>query len=149
MQITHIRTTAVNPCTLVFALFALIMPHAHAVSPEAVSQVIDRMTAAYGGRALQELASISSYADRRLAWPGQGQTSAFVEYVHDRQLKHFDLKSRQGSVERWIDQNGNVYHNRYVVDQSGGAVIDYFEMSVERNEAAFFDFFSLSDAEVQ
>ncbi|MEO0366608.1 MAG: hypothetical protein AAF265_14090 [Pseudomonadota bacterium] len=109
-----------------------------------VQSVLDRITESYGGEALLALQSVETWADRRLAWPGQGQTADFVEFVHDRHHKHFDVQDKTGSVERWIDQNGNVYHNRYVIDDAGGAIIDYFNMTVQRNdERRYYDFFNV------
>ncbi|MEM7330050.1 MAG: hypothetical protein AAF437_15010 [Pseudomonadota bacterium] len=103
----------------------------------------DRVKQAYGDAALAQLKSVEIKIDRRLAWPGQGQTANFVEYVVDRQYKHLDLTAQTGSVERWIRQNGNIYHNRYVVDADGAASLDYFDMTIQRNaEAGYFDFFS-------
>lgn len=72
------------------------------IAPE-VQRVLDQIEHAYGGGDLRALRTVSLRADRRLAWPGQGQTADLVEFVHDRQHKHFDLKNRTGSVERWID----------------------------------------------
>ena len=56
-----------------------------------VQSVLDRITERYGGETLLALQSIETWADRRLAWPGQGQTADFVEFVHDRHHKHFDV----------------------------------------------------------
>ncbi|MEL7371581.1 MAG: MBL fold metallo-hydrolase [Myxococcota bacterium] len=96
-------------------------------SPEVVKDVIATAKQAYGGTKLERLRSVSIYSDRRLAWAGQGQTAAFVEFAVDKMIKHFDLKRRHGSVERWIRQTGNVYHNRYVVNAGGGMTLDYME----------------------
>jgi len=95
--------------------------------------VFERVTNSYGGKRLTEMKSISIESDRRLAWPGQGQTAAYVEFATDLNHKHFDLKRKMGSVERWIHQSGNVYHNRYIVTEDGGATIDYFQNSVTTN----------------
>lgn len=103
-----------------------------------IVDTLDRLETAYGGAALRNLKTLKIESDRRLAWPGQGQTADFVEFATDRMIKHFDLDARQGSVERWIAQSGNVYHNRYVIDGQGGASIDYFNMSVTRNDEASF-----------
>lgn len=108
-----------------------------------VSETLERISEAYGGEALQNLDTVSINIDRRLAWPGQGQTAGFVEYVTDRQHKTFDLVNQVGSVERWILQNGNAYHNRYVVDGDGPATIDYFDMTVDRpEEGSYFRSFA-------
>ncbi|WP_379552450.1 hypothetical protein [Qipengyuania sp. DGS5-3] len=104
---------------------------------------IERVVDAYGGQRLVQLRTISIDSDRRLAWPGQGQTAAFVEFEIDRVTKHFDLVSEHGSVERWTHQNGNVYHNRYVVTASGVSTIDYFDMTQTPSETGgYWQWFS-------
>ncbi len=99
-----------------------------------IDQAIARMTAAYGGDALKNLRTVSMKIDRRLAWTGQGQTADFVNFVSDRQHKVFDVQAQRGSVERWVNQNGSVFHNRFVVASDGAAVIDYFTMSKRPSE---------------
>ena len=100
---------------------------------QGVADVRLRLEKAYGGKSLRRLRTIRIRSDRRLAWMGQGQTSAFVEFATDRQHKYFDLRRRLGSVERWIHQTGNVYHNRYIVDREGAATIDYASMTYSRD----------------
>ena len=69
-----------------------------------------------------------------MAWPGQGQTGALVEYSEDRIRKHFDLENELGSVERWSHINGNVYHSRIVVDPSGAYITEYFDQTAQPSE---------------
>ena len=122
---------------LFFVLFCTVLTtpsHAQIDDEERVlSAVVERVSKSYGGKAMRSLRTVTIKSDRRLAWPGQGQTSLFVEHATDINHKHFDLKNQQGSVERWIHQNGNIYHNRYIVTKDGGATIDYFQSSIERN----------------
>ncbi|WP_209348266.1 MBL fold metallo-hydrolase [Pontixanthobacter sp. CEM42] len=103
-----------------------------------VDDVIDRLTAAYGGEALRDMSSASISSDRRLGWLGQGQTARFIEYESDNLRKHFDLKNERGSVERWTFQNGNVYHNRYVVTGQTATNIDYMSMTQSPSENGGF-----------
>lgn len=100
--------------------------------------VLARLEEAYGGARLRRLRSVRIESDRRLAWPGQGQSAEFVEYATDRMIKYFDLRRRRGSVERWTHQNGNVYHHRYIVDGDGEVTADYSEMTFTRNEEGSF-----------
>ncbi len=105
--------------------------------------VVDRLVAAYGGDALRDISSISISSNRRLAWLGQGQTGRFVEYESDNLRKHFDLKNERGSVERWTFQNGNVYHNRYVVTGETATNIDYMSMTQSPSEnGGFWEWYS-------
>ena len=83
------------------------------------------LIAAYGGDRLAELERIEIISQRGVAWPGQGQSAEFVEFADDRVIKQFDFRSRHGSVERWTLQNGNFYHGREIIGDSGLTVIDY------------------------
>ena len=142
MPICTTRAATFLSMFLIVIMTTPIEAKAQAFDDARVEQAIARMTTAYGGDALENLTSISLKIDRRLAWPGQGQTSDFVNYVADRQHKYFDLKAKHGSVERWVDQNGNVYHDRFAVDENGGAVIDYFAMTKrDTRENNYFRFF--------
>jgi len=52
------------------------------------------------------------------------------------------LKNQHGSVERWNKQNGNIYHNRYIVNDDGAQTLDYFEMTyTEDAEGTYFQSF--------
>ncbi|MDJ0643822.1 MAG: MBL fold metallo-hydrolase [Erythrobacter sp.] len=127
-----------------FSLLAILMIALGALPASAqtldarVAETIERLTLAYGGDALTSLSSVSIVSNRRLAWPGQGQTAGFVEFERDRLRKHFDLVREHGSVERWTYQNGNAYHNRYVVDQDGATALDYFDMTATPSERGGF-----------
>ena len=130
------------------AALLLVAGHSLAESSQPASvpadDVLDRLATAYGGKQLADLRSVTIESDRRLAWPGQGQTAGFVEYVTDRLTKHFDLENEAGSVERWTHQNGNVYHNRYVANGTGAFTIDYFDMSVEADrESGYWQSFNV------
>ncbi len=129
---------------LFLSFLAFVGTPAFAQSQNAeLDAAIERLTEAYGGERLISLQSISLASNRRLAWPGQGQTATFVEYEKDRLRKHFDLIRKHGSVERWTAQNGNVYHNRYVVTDSGATMIDYFEMTATPSErGGYWQWFS-------
>ncbi len=108
-----------------------------------IEAVVERLAEAYGGDRLAALETVSISTNRRLAWPGQGQTVSFVEFERDRLRKHFDLVNEHGSVERWTDQNGNVYHNRYVVTADGAELIDYFDMTARPSErGGYWQWFS-------
>ena len=106
---------------------------ASAADHPSAEQVLARIERAYGGPRLRRLRSLRILSDRRLAWAGQGQTSAFVEFAVDRQHKYFDLKRQYGSVERWIHQTGNVYHHRYIVDARGATTVDHAAMTYRRD----------------
>ncbi len=115
---------------------------ADATAPEEMATVVERLHDAYGGQTLIELTSLYIETDRRLAWPGQGQTADFVEFIQDKAIKHFDLTAHLGSSETWVHQNGNVYHSRSVLSKAGLQVIDYNQRTYrEPEEAAFFDVF--------
>ena len=102
---------------------------------QAASQAaIARLTAAYGGQSLTQLRSVSMVSDRRLAWPGQGQTGGYVEFQEDRIRKQFDFQAKHMSFERWNSINGAIYHNRTVVDATGAHTVDYFENAAESLE---------------
>jgi len=112
------------------------------VETDDVSIVIERIADAYGGDKLVNLRSLYIETDRRLAWPGQGQTADFVEFITDKATKHLDLNARLGSSETWVHQNGNVYHSRSVLSETGLRVIDYNQRTYTGpDEAAFFDVF--------
>ena len=93
----------------------------------AAQQAIARLTAAYGGENLISLRSVSIRGTRRLAWPGQGQTGLLVEYAENPISIHFDLQNLFGSSERWIDQNGGIYHTQMIVGPAGAFSIDHME----------------------
>ncbi len=126
--------------SLIFVVLALlgVAPASAQTDDARVTEIIERLTNAYGGDALTELQSVSIVSYRRLAWPGQGQTAGFVEYERDRLRKHFDLVNEHGSVERWTHQNGNAYHNRFVVNADGATALDYFAMSATPSERGGF-----------
>lgn len=129
---------------LVLLLLGWVHAPASAQSNDAqIDMVIERLAEAYGGDRLAALETVSISTNRRLAWPGQGQTASFVEFERDRLRKHFDLVNERGSVERWTDQNGNVYHNRYVVTAKGATMIDYFDMTATPSErGGYWQWFS-------
>lgn len=135
-----------KPVMTLLAVIAIVAGHSPTAAQDNldnVSPVVDRLTQSYGGKRLRALQSVSIESNRRLAWPGQGHSASLVEFATDRVHKHFDLRNQYGSVERWIHQGGNLYHNRYVMDENGGAQIDYFQGSVARNpDASYFGAFS-------
>ena len=100
-------------------------------SPRALEyrRILKRLESAYGGASLKSLRTVSIESDRRLAWEGQGYTARFVEFATDRLHKHLDLVGQRGSVERWIRQSGNVYHDRYVLNGDGAYRLDYGMMT--------------------
>lgn len=105
---------------------------AHANEPQCNSTVpstIERLRAAYGSHRLEELASVSIESDRRVAWPGQGQTSSFVEFATERIETYLDLHNGRGSHESWVAQNGNIYHQRLILVDQKTISIDYGQMS--------------------
>ena len=122
--------------TPAFVLFTLLCFGASGSEAKSsnVTDVLKKVETAYGGPQLRRMRRVRILSDRRLAWPGQGQTSAFVEYATDRQHKYLDLRRRFGSVERWIHQTGNIYHNRYIVNAEGAATVDYASMTYSLNE---------------
>lgn len=122
---------------VLLAVFAAI-PAAAQDNEAQVQTVIERLTEAYGGESLTGMTSVAISSNRKLAWPGQGQTAGFVEFEDDRLRKHFDLVNEWGSMERWTHQNGNVYHNRFVVTADGATALDYFERSATRSERGGF-----------
>lgn len=91
-----------------------------------LAAIIDKVKIAYGGRKLENLKSVRVQTDRGLAWPGQGQTADFVEFISDVSDFQVDLINKRASRERWVDQNGGVYHTRQVSAPDGGvAYINY------------------------
>ena len=127
-----------TPYVLLTSLLSLGAASAPDRSHHDATSVRTNLERAYGGPQLRRLRSLRVFSDRRLAWPGQGQTAAFVEFATDRQHKYFDLRRKHGSVERWIHQTGNVYHNRYVVDARGATTIDYTAMTYRRHDKGTF-----------
>jgi len=116
---------------------------AQTMSDGDVARVIAKVKEAYGGDRLERLKSLTIESDRRLGWPGQGQTAQYVDYVPDRFIRHFDLKNQYGSVERWNFQNGNIYHNRYIFDENGAQTVDYIEgVYTEQADQTYAGFFS-------
>ena len=104
--------------------------HAEERACEATEEsTLDRLRAAYGGTKLEELASVWIESDRRIAWPGQGQTASFVEFATERVATYLDFRSGLGSHESWVAQNGNVYHQRVILDDEKTTSIDYGQMS--------------------
>lgn len=126
-----------------YLALTLFLASVGAPSSEVGSQVLARLERAYGGPHLHRLTRLRIESDGRLAWPGQGQSSEFVEFATDRVVKYFEFRKLRGTVERWTRQNGNVYHHRYVVDGDGAATVDYNEMTFERDpEGSFLGAFS-------
>ena len=80
---------------------------------------------AYGGRKLSDLTSISIKSDRRLAFPGSNYSPDLNEFVEDRYHFQIDLIGQRGSSERYIHQNGNIYHDRTTTTPNGLAEITY------------------------
>lgn len=115
-----VKSFLVQICAVALAVLSPAAIHA-----QANDTAVAAMIAAYGGDALGDLERIKTVSQRGVAWPGQGQTAAFVEFADDRVIKTLDLANRQGSVERWTLQNGNFYHGREIVDESGLTIIDY------------------------
>jgi len=107
-------------------------------APTPLAATLRRLTAAYGGQALLKLKTVSIQSDRRLAWPGQGHSAAFVNFVHDRQIRHIDLINEVGLVERWIDQNGNAFHSFTEITARGGRAGDLFAMTAQAQPEASF-----------
>ena len=104
-----------------------------------IAPIIERVKRAYGGRNLENLKSVRIQNERGLAWPGQGQTASFVEYVRDKFDVHIDLVNQRASQERWIEQNGNIYSERYVSGPEGGvASINYSTGTYEIDEEGSF-----------
>ncbi|MEL6530014.1 MAG: hypothetical protein AAFQ27_08620, partial [Pseudomonadota bacterium] len=130
-------------CWILGLVFIFSTPVVAQSSDPKAEAVIERVANAYGGERLKSLQSVSISSNRRLAWPGQGQTATLVEYEKDRLRKHFDLVREHGSVERWTSQNGNVYHQRFAVTSEGAALIDYFDMTVTPSErGGYWQWFS-------
>jgi len=128
-----VRLRALTIAALLISIIGTPISAQDSLHQDVPTSILERVANSYGGKRLAKMKSVSIESDRRLAWPGQGQTAAYVEFATDLNHKHFDLKRKTGSVERWIHQSGNVYHNRYVVSEDGGATIDYFQNSVTRN----------------
>ncbi|MEL6543138.1 MAG: hypothetical protein AAFQ82_00830 [Myxococcota bacterium] len=144
----------INLCVLLVVSFGCSAAKAtspvHSPQTDPLAEVVSGLRKAYGASALRGLKTVTIKSDRRLAWPGQGSTAGFVEFATDRLYKHFDLQRKWGSVERWIHQSGNVYHDRQVLNGSGAYRVDYGEMTVAETESRGFDYdfagdFRLSD----
>lgn len=91
-----------------------------------IAPIIARVKAAYGGEKLENLKSLRVQTDRGLAWPGQGQTADFVEFISDISDFQVDLINQRASRERWVSQNGGIYLTRQVSAPDGGvAYINY------------------------
>lgn len=104
-----------------------------------LTAIIEKVKAAYGGEKLVKLKSVRVQTDRGLAWPGQGQTPDFVEFISDVSDFQVDLVNKRASRERWVSQNGGIYHTRQVTAPEGGvAFINYGTGTYTTNEEATF-----------
>lgn len=106
------------------------------------SSIKEKVRMAYGGAKLSSLKTVRIRSERGLAWPGQGQTADFVEFASDRFEIKLDLKANEGSVERYTNQNGNVYSGRETTVPEGIAIINYFTNTyfIEKDDV-FTDYF--------
>ncbi|MEP3889125.1 MAG: MBL fold metallo-hydrolase [Hellea sp.] len=110
-----------------------------AVDLAQVTPIIARVKAAYGGEKLENLKSLRVQTDRGLAWPGQGQTADFVEFISDISDFQVDLINERASRERWVSQNGGIYLTRQVSAPDGGvAYINYNTGTFELHEEGKF-----------
>lgn len=109
----------------IFILFLSVFLSNHASAANDKDQIVRLLHEAYGADHLNELRSVSIKSDRRLAYPGTNYSDEFNEFVLDRNHFQLDLRKLKGSAERYVIQNGNIFHDRSVTTDDGLAQISY------------------------
>ncbi|MFK7843516.1 MAG: hypothetical protein AB8B54_14720 [Sphingorhabdus sp.] len=106
------------------------------------SDILAKVERAYGGQKLRYLKSISIESDRRLGFANTGYATDLTEFIPDSYQLQIDLINQRGSVERYVHQNGNVFHDRTVSESVGVAQINYMLNRKTLNpEGSFFGSF--------
>lgn len=102
-------------------------------------EAIEKVIRSYGGDQLRNLTHLRFDYEWQLAWPGQSYDLSRVNFVTDKNQQFFNFKDKKASTERWISQNGNVYHNKTTSIGEDTFVIDYFTQQYSEDEHQNFD----------
>lgn len=104
---------------------ACVLPITNASAGEAEDALIAKVVEAYGGDRLTDMRSIRIQNEFKNAFPGQGYTSGYVEFVTQKQDAQLDLVNERGSVEGWTANWNFSFNTRTVSIDDDIVAINY------------------------